>query len=414
MAGDEIPIAAQVVALADVYDALSSKRVYKDAFSHVKTLEMILGGECGAFNPLLLECLNDISDVLQGELKVNSLVDFNRNEVRNITDEMIKHEELSASERTLRLLEHERTKYRFFASMSNEVQFEYTVSPAMVTVSEGGAKQLGISEFIMNPFEDKEINSVFRADDLKHMETALKSTTPREPVIQRVCKIFVKGEARWCRIIARSMWSADDIPQFIGAIGKLVDITDEQRRLTNLEKMAHHDTLTGLLNSVAAKAQILERLKKNPGSKFALIIVDVDYFKQVNDGYGHLFGDEILKIIADKISQNVTPDDVAARIGGDEFLLFVKFEKDIEGRIEGIFEILAANKQAFRVSVSMGVAVLDGKNVRYETLFHRADQALYASKRAGRGTYRIYDESMCNMFSALSPIDGEVEKGLQP
>lgn len=168
------------------------------------------------------------------------------------------------------------------------------------------------------------------------------------------------------------------------------------------------------MNSVAAKAQILERLKKNPGSKFALIIVDVDYFKQVNDGYGHLFGDEILKIIADKISQNVTPDDVAARIGGDEFLLFVKFEKDIEGRIEGIFEILAANKQAFRVSVSMGVAVIDGKNVRYETLFHRADQALYASKRAGRGTYRIYDESMCNMFSALSPIDGEVEKGLQP
>lgn len=60
----------------------------------------------------------------------------------------------------------------------------------------------------------------------------------------------------------------------------------------------------------------------------------------MNDGYGHLFGDEILKIIADKISQNVTPDDVAARIGGDEFLLFVKFEKDIEGRIEGIFEIL--------------------------------------------------------------------------
>lgn len=119
----------------------------------------------------------------------------------------------------------------------------------------------------------------------------------------------------------------------------------------------------------------------------------------MNDGYGHLFGDEILKIIADKISQNVTPDDVAARIGGDEFLLFVKFEKDIEGRIEGIFEILAANKQAFRVSVSMGVAVIDGKNVRYETLFHQGGSALYASKRAGRGTYRIYDESMCNMFS---------------
>ena len=59
--GEEIPISAQVVALADVYDALVSKRVYKEAFSHEKALEMIMNGECGAFNPILLECLKDIS-----------------------------------------------------------------------------------------------------------------------------------------------------------------------------------------------------------------------------------------------------------------------------------------------------------------------------------------------------------------
>ena len=66
--GETIPIAAQVVSLADVYDALSSERVYKKAFSHEKTMEMILAGECGQFNPLLLECLVDIQDVLKEKM----------------------------------------------------------------------------------------------------------------------------------------------------------------------------------------------------------------------------------------------------------------------------------------------------------------------------------------------------------
>lgn len=68
LAGDEIPISAQVVSVADVYDALTADRVYKKAFSHEKAMEMILGGECGQFNPLLLECLVDVQDRLQSEL----------------------------------------------------------------------------------------------------------------------------------------------------------------------------------------------------------------------------------------------------------------------------------------------------------------------------------------------------------
>ena len=70
--GEEIPVSAQVVALADVYDALTSERCYKDAYSHEKAIEMILNGECGAFNPLLLECLTDIKDQLRKEMQLRS------------------------------------------------------------------------------------------------------------------------------------------------------------------------------------------------------------------------------------------------------------------------------------------------------------------------------------------------------
>lgn len=72
LVGDEIPISAQVVALADVYNALRQERVYKKGYSHKKTMEMILGGECGAFNPILLECLEELSDTLEKELEICS------------------------------------------------------------------------------------------------------------------------------------------------------------------------------------------------------------------------------------------------------------------------------------------------------------------------------------------------------
>lgn len=133
--GEEIPISAQVVSLADVYDALTSDRVYKKAYTHEKAVQMILNGECGAFSPLLLECMTDIADNIQIELQVSSLDRNNQREMRKVAEEMLQHEELAVSERTLRLLEHERTKYQFFASMSQEIQFEYSAVPSMVTIS---------------------------------------------------------------------------------------------------------------------------------------------------------------------------------------------------------------------------------------------------------------------------------------
>lgn len=111
--GDQIPIAAQIVSLADVYDALTGERVYKKAFSHEEAVQMILNGECGCFNPILLECFLDVQDKLRQELKGDTL---NRKEDRAIQhamiDELLQHEELTMAESALRLLEYERNKHR--------------------------------------------------------------------------------------------------------------------------------------------------------------------------------------------------------------------------------------------------------------------------------------------------------------
>ena len=230
--GDDIPISAQIVALADVYDALTSPRVYKPAFPHEKAVAMILNGECGCFNPLLLEILQEAAAQLPEHMQGSG--DHARAaqmEMRSVAQEMHHYEELSASERTLQLLEHERMKYSFFAAMSQEIQFEYTVNPPIVTLNTWGANRLGLKETVMDPLHNAKVEAIMNPGSLEGLIKALRSTTPAQPIVKYECKTLHEGEERWCRIIARATWSADEPPQYTGAIGKAVDIHDSQMKL---------------------------------------------------------------------------------------------------------------------------------------------------------------------------------------
>lgn len=408
--GEEIPISAQVVSLADVYDALTSDRVYKKAYTHEKAVQMILNGECGAFSPLLLECMTDIADNIQIELQVSSLDRNNQREMRKVAEEMLQHEELAVSERTLRLLEHERTKYQFFASMSQEIQFEYSVVPSMVTISGWGARRLGLNEIIMDPLNDSKVFDSMDREKMEEYIRVIHKTTPEEPVVQFDCEMIIGGEKRWNRIICRVMYSAEEPPQYMGVIGKVVDIHEEHTQLIDLKHMAAHDALTGLLNHTHAKALISERLRKNPDTQYAVMILDLDFFKDANDRFGHVFGDHVLKYMADKLRQSIRSGDLAARVGGDEFLIFLEYQTGLEATAERIFRSLGGAYKEFLISVSMGIASTETVGRTYEMLFQRADQALYAGKRDGRGRYYFYDDSMKEMFSVISSIDG-AEKG---
>ncbi len=405
--GDDIPIAAQVVSLADVYDALTSQRVYKPAYTHQKTMEMILNGECGTFNPILLESLVDIADRIEKELQLDSLNENTQRAMKNIAEEMIEKGELNASDRTLRLLEHERIKYQFFAAMSREVQFEYTLVPDMVVFSEWGAKHLGLSEVIMNPWESKELQQVTSREDIIDLHERLVASTPEAPIIEHNYLLTMEGQRRWYRLVARAMWSDDDQAEYTGAIGKFVDIHDEHERLSSLETLASHDMLTGLFNHSNVKLRIEERLLESTDKQCALVLFDLDHFKTANDQYGHLFGDCVLKFVAQKLVKCLQEDDLAARVGGDEFLVFISSEEALEKRIKDIFEELLDQYEGFQISISMGVALWPRHALTYETLFHCADQALYASKRSGKNKFSFYDETMQNMLSILSPIESD-------
>ena len=408
--GDAIPISAQVVAVADVYDALTSERCYKKAIPHEEAILMILEGKCGNFNPELLECLIAVSDLLQDETHKTESDEVSRRSIQTITQEMLNHEELTASERTLELLEHERMKYNFFAALTQEVQFEYTLAPAMLSLTSWGANRLGLGEIVMDPMHDEKVLTLLDEANLKDLASALHSTTPKKPVVTHDCKVCLDGEVRWFRIIARATWSSEEPPRYTGCIGKAMDIHDSHMKLNALERLASHDNLTGLLNHAYAKMRIIERLTDRPDGKYALVIFDLDHFKSANDTYGHMFGDQVLKYTAGRLQTSIRTGDIAARVGGDEFLIFLEYEVDLENIIQRIFAFLCGTFEDFAISVSMGVARTEVVGTDYETLFHAADQALYTVKRAGRGQFKFYDESMRQMFSAISPIDGDGEK----
>ncbi len=407
LSGDDVPISAQIVALADVYDALTSDRVYKKAFSHETAVRMIMEGQCGAFNPLVLECLSDLAGSLEEELH-NAIPPLeNPHKLWNMTEEMLRHEEAPVSERSLRLLDYERMKYNFFAAMTQEIQFEYSISPPMLTLSDWGARKLGLDEIIVNPKHNQKMRQVLGENVWKDISHTLRCTTLEQPITRYDCKLNYGGQSRWYRIITQAIWSSDELPQYLGAIGKAVDIHDSWIKLEELEKRASHDTLTGLLNHSRARVLIQERMERCPDSSFALVICDLDQFKSANDNYGHIFGDRVLKYVTQKLRQNAKETDIVARLGGDEFLFFFEYTEKVEPTIERIFSSLTGTYETFPLSVSMGVAQTAVVGYEYNRLFHAADQALYSAKRAGRKRYCFYDESMKDMLSVISPIDSD-------
>ncbi len=406
--GDEIPISAQVVALADVYDALTSKRVYKDRFSHERAVEMIQNGECGAFNPLILQCLRDVQDDLKKELHEASPEHSTEKSMREHVEKLLKYSGSDISERTIRLLERERMKFDFFASLSRDIMFEYVVSPEMITLLPFSAEYMELPEKIPNPRKSELSERVFMPGDFDKLMSRLYKTTPKHSIVEDKYILNIRGERKWNKVVVRALWTEteDGEPTLEGAIGKCIDITEETEEIQQLEVLADKDPITNLLNARAAANKISKLLAKAGDKKFALVFFDLDNLKRANDKHGHLFGNQLIKAISERMLGNTRSTDICARFGGDEFVIFMQYGEDsLRHQVDRIFKCLTKELNGFPVSVSMGIALSDDCDGNYDTLFHMADQAAYAVKYGGKNAYKFYRE----LSSTPLADDGETK-----
>lgn len=219
--GEDIPIAAQVVAMADVYDALTSERCYKKAFGHDKAMEMILNGECWQFNPLLLECLTDAGARLHAELSLASSGGSRRNylaEAQHISEVLLHEKSLPGQDHILRTLSVLRTKANFFAENARCVQFDYSEATGLVRFSPWAVEHMQVPEELHLP--DEADRSGFAIADIDRIRTALRATTVNRPHAELSMLLPIDGELRWHHVSLCALWSDEIPPLYIGAVGQ--------------------------------------------------------------------------------------------------------------------------------------------------------------------------------------------------
>ena len=233
--GEEIPVSAQVVALADVYDALTSERCYKDAYSHEKAIEMILAGQCGAFNPLMLECLLDISSSLKKKMGYKSKERYEQTDLSDIASRF--HDfEMDSSEKIVQQLEFERMRYNFLAEGSRNIVFTYTISPPLLTFNQAGCKRSGITEPSFSPLQSGVLKDLVEEQSLKRLIRKITQATRETPDV--TSNLFLTDGKNPChyRCKCRVTWTDGAEKGYTGVVGKLTDITDDYMVMENVRE----------------------------------------------------------------------------------------------------------------------------------------------------------------------------------
>lgn len=222
LVGDQIPITTQVVSLADVYDALTGERCYKKAYPHETAVRMIQNGECGVFNPLLIECLLDIQDQLQREIGTPPEARNFSLAAQRISDHMVREDDLPFESNLQYRLAYEREKKTFFAPFAGGLQFDYNIRQDKASVSDYTADPVCENR----TFTAEELLRLYAvsSEDSSRLRDAAKQTTPESPDASISATVTVRSEKTLCRIAIRTLWSRESIRRMIGVVGYVVPI----------------------------------------------------------------------------------------------------------------------------------------------------------------------------------------------
>ena len=228
--GEEIPIAAQVVALADVYDALTSERCYKKAFDHDTAVRMILNGECGTFNPLLMECLTEVADELHRALTDNeAAAQMNFGSAsRKITDALLQENDLPETGRLENALQIEQQKHTFYVDHTPDLQLDYNEVSDTVTMSEWGVKHLHCPREM--PFKNAMETLLVSPNDRSAMLDAIAKTDADHPDTAVTVLLSVDGLMRWYKVYIRTLWARGEETTRVGLVMQAEDVHEKTIR----------------------------------------------------------------------------------------------------------------------------------------------------------------------------------------
>ncbi|MEG2570398.1 MAG: diguanylate cyclase [Clostridia bacterium] len=216
----------------------------------------------------------------------------------------------------------------------------------------------------------------------------------------------------WARVSARIFyWNSD---KSIRMIVYRKNIDDEKKHEFELLESIQKDSMTGLCNKRATEERIAKILSSDSANsvQHAILILDIDNFKMVNDGYGHKFGDSVLIELASELQAQFSERDVVGRIGGDEFLVLIsdiENEAALEGKLHRVCERFTKKNfgadDDFHVSCSIGVSLFPSDGDTYAKLYERADRALYFAKAHGKNSFKLFNKITDERSFNVNPRD---------
>lgn len=270
-------------------------------------------------------------------------------------------------------------RYEILSQISNEYLYEYYVRTNHLELAKKSMQLFG------------------HEDNFNKAKIMLKDALVNNELDEEIPRIelpLFNGEVGIFKAVNSRLY--DDKGRIYSIIGKLIDITEEVAEKQELITRSERDGLTGLYNAITTKELINKNIKNWDKNKIeALIVIDCDKLKDINDRYGHLQGDKILMNIGKGLRNTFRQTDIIGRIGGDEFCVYMTDIPSIEfiiSKCEKLSTFVEDLNHDFHTTVSIGVALLND-DTSYEDLFKKADDALYEAKKNGRAQVVIYGQS---------------------
>lgn len=285
-------------------------------------------------------------------------------------------------------------RFRIISTMVSDVLFEYDIASDRMM----NQRCIGFDvteEIYIDDFTKRMSGFVYLEDlDVYYkMMEEMQSGCPMIEAEFRMC--YHSTVYQWVSIQGRTLKEPNG--QAVKVVGRIYSVDSRKRQELKLLDDTKRDSMTKLFNKIYMEEQIGTLLEEEQKLS-AFLMIDVDNFKRMNDTLGHLLGDEILLHAVNKIRSSFRTQDLIGRVGGDEFLVFMYdidnvqvAEARAESLCESLSQIYVGEGQEVGISVSIGIALSPVHGNTYKELFQKADQAMYYSKKKGKGRYTVYE-----------------------
>jgi diguanylate cyclase (GGDEF)-like protein/PAS domain S-box-containing protein len=375
-----------------------------------------------------VEQLQTHQDTLQAEVhdrqRAERDLEYLNNELETLNtqlEELNADLELRVTERTAEL-EESQLRYALAVSGNAAGIWDWNMTSGRAYFSTRWFEILGLSEADCKGELATWLDRVHEEDSSRvHKEIALHidGVTPHLESEHRLC--HQDGAYRWVQVRGMAKW--DDDGKAIYMAGSMSDIMKRKSLEEHLERAALFDPLTGLPNRTLFMDRLkrtLERFKRRPDGQFAILVIDLDHFRLVNDSYGHAYGDRLLTAIVERLAPRLRTEDTLARLGGDELAVLVEEAASGSEAVMVAERILEEFAEPFQINgrkvysdASIGIKLVVAEPPDVEELLRDASTAMFQAKAAGRGRYEIYNRLMHTLVVERIQLETDLRQAIE-